>query len=60
MLSCWSKFSIVTGEKHLTTANNDFDADQLMFKVLGLLPKAPSFENETSEAEDFKEAASSS
>ncbi|CAL0329363.1 unnamed protein product [Lupinus luteus] len=52
--------SIFTGEKLLTTANNDFDADQLMFKVLGLLPKAPSFnEDQTSEAQDFKEAASS-
>ncbi|CAL0304329.1 unnamed protein product [Lupinus luteus] len=53
--------SIFTGEKLLTTANNDFDADQLMFKVLGLIPKAPSFnEDQTSEAEDLKEAASSS
>jgi len=53
--------SIFTGEKLLTTPNNDFDADQLMFKVLGLLPKAPSFqEGETSETEDYKEAASSS
>nr|XP_007131558.1 hypothetical protein PHAVU_011G023300g [Phaseolus vulgaris]ESW03552.1 hypothetical protein PHAVU_011G023300g [Phaseolus vulgaris] len=53
--------SIFTGEKLLTTPNNDFDADQLMFKVLGLLPKAPSFhEGETNETEDYKEAASSS
>ncbi|OIW08810.1 hypothetical protein TanjilG_16391 [Lupinus angustifolius] len=53
--------SIFTGEKLLTTANNDFDADQLMFKVLGLIPKAPSFnEDQNSEAEDLKEAASSS
>ncbi|KAF1896901.1 hypothetical protein Lal_00034602 [Lupinus albus] len=53
--------SIFTGEKLLTTANNDFDADQLMFKVLGLIPKAPSFnEDQTREAEDLKEAASSS
>ncbi|TKY67816.1 Biotin synthase [Spatholobus suberectus] len=52
--------SIFTGEKLLTTPNNDFDADQLMFKVLGLLPKAPSLhEGETSETEDYKEAASS-
>ncbi|KAG6491637.1 biotin synthase, mitochondrial-like [Zingiber officinale] len=35
--------SIFTGEKLLTTANNDYDADQLMFKILGLTPKAPSF-----------------
>ncbi|KAF7833652.1 biotin synthase [Senna tora] len=52
--------SIFTGEKLLTTPNNDFDADQLMFKLLGLTPKAPSFhEDETSEAEDCKEAVSS-
>ncbi|XP_047316030.1 biotin synthase, mitochondrial-like [Impatiens glandulifera] len=35
--------SIFTGEKLLTTPNNDFDSDQLMFKVLGLVPKPPSF-----------------
>ncbi|XP_074582652.1 biotin synthase, mitochondrial-like [Curcuma longa] len=35
--------SIFTGEKLLTTANNDYDADQLMFKILGLTPKAPGF-----------------
>lgn len=53
--------SIFAGEKLLTTANNDFDADQLMFKVLGLLPKAPSLDDdETSESENYKEAASSS
>lgn len=53
--------SIFTGQKLLTTANNDFDADQLMFKVLGLLPKAPSLDaDETSEAENYKEAAASS
>ncbi|XP_057847261.2 biotin synthase, mitochondrial [Cryptomeria japonica] len=38
--------SIFTGEKLLTTPNNDFDADQLMFKVLGLIPKAASIPNE--------------
>lgn len=53
--------SIFTGEKLLTTPNNDFDADQLMFKVLGLLPKAPSLnEGETNVTEDYKEAAFSS
>ena len=53
--------SIFTGEKLLTTPNNDYDADQLMFKLLGLIPKAPSFnDDEASEAEDYKEAASSS
>ncbi|PNY09345.1 biotin synthase-like protein [Trifolium pratense] len=50
--------SIFAGEKLLTTANNDFDADQLMFKVLGLLPKAPTLDED--EAENYKEAASSS
>lgn len=38
--------SIFTGEKLLTTANNDFDADQEMFKILGLIPKAPNFESD--------------
>ncbi|KAJ6377807.1 hypothetical protein OIU78_028098 [Salix suchowensis] len=57
--------SIFTGEKLLTTPNNDYDADQLMFKVLGLIPKAPSFsaEEETAcacEAEHRQEAVSSS
>ncbi|PQM40319.1 biotin synthase [Prunus yedoensis var. nudiflora] len=55
--------SIFTGEKLLTTPNNDFDADQLMFKVLGLIPKAPSFSEEPAkayEAETCEEAVSSS
>ncbi|MED6218111.1 biotin synthase [Stylosanthes scabra] len=53
--------SIFTGEKLLTTPNNDFDADQLMFKLLGLIPKAPSLDaHETSDTENYKEAASSS
>ncbi|KAF8402268.1 hypothetical protein HHK36_013220 [Tetracentron sinense] len=55
--------SIFTGEKLLTTPNNDFDADQLMFKLLGLTPKAPSFSNEgapASDAECCEEAISSS
>ncbi|KAK4278763.1 hypothetical protein QN277_016563 [Acacia crassicarpa] len=52
--------SIFTGEKLLTTPNNDFDADQLMFKVLGLTPKAPNFhEEEASETDGCKEAVSS-
>lgn len=38
--------SIFTGEKLLTTPNNDFDADQQMFKVLGLIPKAASIVDE--------------
>ncbi|KAF2322173.1 hypothetical protein GH714_008155 [Hevea brasiliensis] len=55
--------SIFTGEKLLTTPNNDFDADQLMFKVLGLIPKAPSFpedEERAFELENCQEAVSSS
>lgn len=53
--------SIFTGEKLLTTPNNDYDADQLMFKLLGLTPKAPSFAQETtaSERESCEEVASS-
>lgn len=42
--------SIFTGEKLLTTPNNDFDADQQMFKVLGLTPKPPKFYEETTSA----------
>ncbi|KAI5426302.1 biotin synthase [Lathyrus oleraceus] len=50
--------SIFAGEKLLTNANNDFDTDKLMFKVLGLLPKAPTLdEDETSETENHKEVA---
>lgn len=52
--------SIFTGEKLLTTQNNDFDADQEMFRILGLIPKPPSFgENENAiEEESCKEAVS--
>lgn len=50
--------SIFTGEKLLTTPNNDYDADQVMFKILGLIPKAPSFTEE--EAENYDEAVSTS
>ncbi|XP_021730397.1 biotin synthase-like [Chenopodium quinoa] len=42
--------SIFTGEKLLTTANNDFDADQKMFEVLGLIPKPPSLDDAETEA----------
>ncbi|CAM6094166.1 unnamed protein product [Calypogeia fissa] len=35
--------SIFTGEKLLTTPNNDSDADRQMFEILGLIPKAPNF-----------------
>ncbi|XP_074281507.1 biotin synthase, mitochondrial [Silene latifolia] len=50
--------SIFTGEKLLTTANNDFDADQDMFKVLGLLPKPPTLDDE--QTDDRQAVASSS
>jgi biotin synthase len=52
--------SIFTGEKLLTTQNNDFDADQEMFKILGLMPKPPNFgENDTAMEESCsKEAVS--
>lgn len=55
--------SIFTGEKLLTTPNNDFDADQLMFKVLGLIPKAPSVADNSTKVEEVEtgvEAISSS
>lgn len=55
--------SIFTGEKLLTTPNNDYDADQLMFKMLGLIPKPPSFpddEDKAFESEESREAVSSS
>ncbi|KAM7489961.1 hypothetical protein LguiB_027445 [Lonicera macranthoides] len=56
--------SIFTGEKLLTTPNNDFDADQLMFKLLGLVPKGASFDDAhdtaAAEAESRQKAASSS
>ena len=53
--------SIFAGDKLLTTPNNDFDADQLMFKVLGLTPKSPSFSEDSSTVEELEacqEAAS--
>lgn len=55
--------SIFTGEKLLTTPNNDYDADQMMFKLLGLVPKAPDFSSNSTkdfEAENNVVAASSS
>ncbi|KAH0933083.1 hypothetical protein HID58_010200 [Brassica napus] len=52
--------SIFTGEKLLTTPNNDFDADQLMFKTLGLIPKPPSFSEDDSESENCEKVASAS
>ncbi|THU48668.1 hypothetical protein C4D60_Mb06t01410 [Musa balbisiana] len=47
--------SIFTGEKLLTTPNNNFDADRLMFKILGLNPKAPTFSEAKEEAEEALE-----
>nr|GMD85455.1 biotin synthase [Ipomoea batatas] len=52
--------SIFTGEKLLTTPNNDYDADQLMFKMLGLIPKPPKFLEDAAEGENTEEALSSS
>lgn len=48
--------SIFAGDKLLTTPNNDFDADQQMFKLLGLIPKPPSFADD--EAENCEQAVS--
>lgn len=36
--------SIFTGDKLLTTPNNEIDEDNRMFEVLGLIPKPPNFE----------------
>ncbi|KAL1936332.1 hypothetical protein VTP01DRAFT_466 [Rhizomucor pusillus] len=36
--------SIFTGDKLLTTPNNEFTDDQKMFELLGLVPKPPNFE----------------
>uniref|UniRef100_A0A7N0TKV1 biotin synthase n=1 Tax=Kalanchoe fedtschenkoi TaxID=63787 RepID=A0A7N0TKV1_KALFE len=55
--------SIFTGDKLLTTPNNDFDTDQLMFKMLGLTPKPPSLSDEAEinfAEETHQEAISSS
>lgn len=52
--------SIFTGDKLLTTPNNDFDADQLMFKTLGLIPKPPTFEDVSSNESVQEVAAQSS
>ncbi|KAL3335809.1 hypothetical protein AABB24_031836 [Solanum stoloniferum] len=50
--------SIFTGEKLLTTPNNDYDADQNMFKLLGLVPKAPNFSEDEKDSDDEKMEAS--
>ncbi|KAJ2958217.1 hypothetical protein NQZ79_g6185 [Umbelopsis isabellina] len=36
--------SIFTGDKLLTTPNNEFTDDQQMFELLGIVPKPPNFE----------------
>ncbi|RUS29571.1 biotin synthase [Jimgerdemannia flammicorona] len=36
--------SIFTGDRLLTTPNNEIDDDRKMFEVLGLIPKPPNFE----------------
>lgn len=45
--------SIFTGEKLLTTPNNDKDEDQQMFQTLGLIPKPPNF----NQGHSYQEAA---
>ncbi|CAG8434735.1 7808_t:CDS:2 [Diversispora eburnea] len=44
--------SIFTGDKLLTTENNDFNEDQEMFKILGLIPKEANFNQGTPEMKD--------
>ncbi|KAG9296411.1 hypothetical protein G9A89_015003 [Geosiphon pyriformis] len=46
--------SIFTGDKLLTTANNDYNADQEMFETLGLIPKPPNF-NQGSERQKIEQ-----
>ncbi|KAI8139611.1 biotin synthase [Fennellomyces sp. T-0311] len=43
--------SIFTGEKLLTTPNNEFTDDQKMFQLLGLVPKPPNFEQGSDKTE---------
>ena len=50
--------SIFTGEKLLTTPNNDFDADQEMFRILGLVPKAPNFNQGHERSSEYEQTAS--
>ena len=38
--------SIFTGEKLLTTPNSEFNEDKVMFDTLGLIGKAPVFNEE--------------
>eukprot|EP00127_Corallochytrium_limacisporum_P003235 Clim_evm84s147 gene=Clim_evmTU84s147 len=44
--------SIFTGEKLLTTQNNDWDQDKAMFDMLGLVGKAPNFEQGNEPAQE--------
>ncbi|ORY98515.1 biotin synthase [Syncephalastrum racemosum] len=43
--------SIFTGDKLLTTPNNEFTDDQKMFDLLGLVPKPPNFEQGSDKAD---------
>ncbi|KAH8554072.1 biotin synthase [Umbelopsis sp. PMI_123] len=43
--------SIFTGDKLLTTPNNEFTDDQKMFELLGIVPKPPNFEQGSDKAE---------
>jgi biotin synthase len=49
--------SIFTGEKLLTTPNNDKDADQQMFQTLGLISKPPNFNQGHDVHQRIEEAA---
>lgn len=49
--------SIFTGEKLLTTPNNDKDEDRQMFETLGLIPKPPNFNQGHSYSEEAAVAA---
>lgn len=47
--------SIFAGDKLLTTPNNDFNQDKIMFEYLGLIPKPPVYQNNhTDVAEEIK------
>ncbi|CAM0142090.1 biotin synthase [Umbelopsis sp. WA50703] len=43
--------SIFTGDKLLTTPNNEFTDDQKMFELLGIVPKPPNFEQGSDKSE---------
>lgn len=52
--------SIFTGDKLLTTPNNDKTDDQLMFELLGLVPKHANLEQPQSKSYHFTSAAETS